>query len=81
MSIGIASLELLYKAKMQSKKNQVIIFKNKSFLSLCYFILKFFQKIMFTEAIKSKMRLSISGYDESNDLVSPKIPQPQAPIA
>jgi hypothetical protein len=36
---------------------------------------------MFTEAIKSKMRLSISGYDESNDLVSPKIPQPQAPIA
>jgi len=29
MSIGIASLELLYKAKMQSKKNQVIIFKNK----------------------------------------------------
>ena len=45
MSIGIASLELLYKAKMQSKKNQVKIFKKQKFFYPFYTVLlKIFSK-------------------------------------
>jgi hypothetical protein len=42
LSVLVATLELMYKDKLQSEKT----------------------KVEFKEAVKSKMRLSISGYDE-----------------
>ena len=75
LSVLVATLELMYKAKIQSEKNKVIITRcplqiiqlyfrvSKSFWNFCYLNLTL--KIEFSEAVKSKMRLSISGYEDS----------------
>jgi hypothetical protein len=65
----VAMGELMYKANLQAKQNKVGFFLVASNFFQVYLTEElncaFIKKVDFKEAVKSKMRLSISGYEDT----------------
>ncbi len=66
VAMMVAMCELMYKANLQAKQNKVSALPRlKMYCFINYSLKKNFSKIDFKEAVKSKMRLSISGYEDT----------------